>query len=260
LNDPEAIERIYLGWYQLRTDTREGWSKALDLFTRVSESHPTHPYGHGLAAFAMWLGAANGWSPDPAAALQQAREMANRAVEVGDVTGLSQAVEAAILMLEGRIEQALERLENLEIVRPTCDVTFGLEGSLRRYLGDWQKAVELLDVAMRLTGINKPWYPTVKASSLFVGGRLEEAVSIAESVVEYQPHNLEALLVLAAAQMELGMERRARATVARIQEQYPAMDAAAWLDQSPYQRRDVVERWKHDLAAVGLIGDGTAGT
>jgi adenylate cyclase len=255
LADPEAIERIYLGWYHLRTDTREGWSRALELFTEVAESHPDHPYGHGLSAFALWLGAANGWVADPGVTLQQARELAYKAHEVGDSTGLSQAVEAAIRMSEGRVDEALDALENLVIVRPTCDVTFGLEGSLRRYLGDWQRAVELLDVAMRLTGINKPWYPTVKASSLFVGGRFEEAASIAESVLEYQPHNLEALLVLAAAQAELGLERRSRATVAQIRQLYPSIDAGAWLDQNPYQRPDVVERWKGDLAAAGLIDE-----
>ena len=43
------------------------------------------------------------------------------------------------------------------------------------------QAVDLLDVAMRLTGVNKPWYPTVKACSLFVGGRVEEAASVASA-------------------------------------------------------------------------------
>ena len=55
---------------------------------------------------------------------------------------------------------------------------------------------------MRLTGINKPWYPTVKASSLFLGNRLEEAASLAQGVLDYQPNNLEALMVLAASQVE----------------------------------------------------------
>jgi len=254
LADPDAIERIYLGWYHLRTDTREGWSRAIELFGEVATSHPDHPYGHGLSAFALWLGAANGWVSDPSATLAQSRELAQKAESAGDPTGLSQAVEAAIRMSEGRIDEALEALENLVVVRPTCDVTFGLEGSLRRYLGDWQKAVELLDIAMRLTGINKPWYPTVKASSLFIGGQFEEAASIAESVLEYQPHNLEALLVLAAAQTELGLDRRSRATVAQIRQQYPSIDVEAWLAQNPYQS-DVVDRWRGNLTAAGLIGD-----
>lgn len=251
LDDEEAIEEVYLGWFHLRNDTEQGWSRALELFGSVAEKHPDQPYGHVLVGFAEWLGVAQGWARDPAASLERAQQCANRAREVGDPTGMAQAVDAAVFMSQGKVDEAMMALEGLESVRPTCDITYGLEASVRRYLGQWEKAVELLDTAMRLTGINKPWYPTVKASSLYVGERPEQAAALAESVLEYQPHNLEALLVLAASQMELGMERRARATGEIISERFPAVDVNAWLDHTPYHRRDIVERWKENLTAAG---------
>jgi TolB-like protein len=256
LEDPAAIEKIYLGWFHLRDDTREGWTKALRLFGEVAASQPDHPYGFVLSGFAQWLGAANGWTPDVDAALTEAVRLARRGGEVGDPTGMSQAVEAAVLMSRGEVDAALAQLDNLAIVRPTCDITFGLEGSVRRYLGQWERAVELLDVAMRLTGVNKPWYPTVKATALFVGGRLDEAASLAEGVLEYQPNNLEALLVLAAAQTELGLERRARGTGELIKSRFPSVDVGDWLERNPYQRRELVERWKGDLVSAGAIASG----
>ena len=124
---------------------------------------------------------------------------------------------------------------------------------MRRYLGQWEQAVDLLDVAMRRTGINKPWYPTVKACSLFMGGRVEQAATTAEMVLEHQPQNLEALLVLTAAQVELGSDRRARATADLVRERFPAVDVEAWLEASPYQDQASVERWRKDLTAAGLI-------
>ena len=253
LDDPVAIENIYLGWYHLRNDTKEGWHRALTLFDEVARTHPERPYGFVLGGFALWLGATNGWTSDPDAAFTEALRLAAQGAAADDPTGMAQAVEAAVLMSRGAVDEALVRLDHLEIVRPTCDVTYGLEGSLRRYLGQWERAVELLDMAMRLTGINKPWYPTVKASSLFVGGRLDEAASLAEGVLDYQPNNLEALLVLAAAQVEMGLERRARATVELIKERFPAIDVEDWLEKTPYQRREIVERWKGDLAVAGAI-------
>ncbi len=256
LDDPAAIEKVYLGWYYLRNDNKEGWQRALEMFGDVARSQPDHPYGFVLSGFAWWLGAANGWATDGAAALEKALELARRGGEQGDPTGMAQAVEAAVLMSRGQVDEALAKLDNLEILRPTCDITYGLEGSIRRYLGQWEQAVELLDVAMRLTGINKPWYPTVKASSLFVGARLEEAASLAEGVLDYQPNNLEALLVLAAAQVELGLERRARATAEKIKERFPSLDVQQWLDKSPYQRREIVDRWKGDMMSAGAILDG----
>jgi class 3 adenylate cyclase/tetratricopeptide (TPR) repeat protein len=251
LGDAESIEKIYLGWYHLRSDTREGWARAVELFGDVAREHPDKPYGRVLSAYSLWIGAGNEWVPDPQATLVQARDLARESAEIGDPTGMAQAVQAAVLMSQGNVDEAIETMEDLEIVRPTCDITFGLEGSVRRYMGDWEKAVELLDVAMRLTGINKPWYPTVKAVSLFIGERLEEAASIAEAVLEHQPNNLEALMVLAAAQQELGLDRRAEATAQTIRERFPSVDTEAWLDRHPYQRRDLVDRWKDDLASAG---------
>lgn len=253
LDDPEAIERVYLGWYHLRTDTREGWTYALELFGQVAESHPEQPFGYVLSAFAKWIGASNGWVPDPDETFLTARRQAQVAARLGDPTGMAKAVEAAVPMSQGKVEESLAAMDELEIIRPTCDVTYGLEGSVRRYLGQWEKAVELLDVAMRLTGINKPWYPTVKACSLFIGGRLEQAAFIAEEVLDYQPHNLEALLVLAAAQVELGLHRRACATTQLMRERFPSVDLEAWFDKSPYQSEEIVERWKGDLATAGAI-------
>jgi tetratricopeptide (TPR) repeat protein len=251
-----AIEKVYQGWYHLRSDTREGWTRAVDLFGEVKDSHPDQPYGYVLSSFAYWIGASSGWVPDAAAGFRTAWSEAQAGIDIGDPTGMAQAVQAAVLMSEGKMDEALSAMDRLEIIRPTCDVTYGLEGSVRRYLGQWEKAVDLLDVAMRLTGINKPWYPTVKACSLFVGGRMDQAASIAETVLEYQPNNLEALVVLAAAQTELGMERRARATAQLIRERFPSVDVAAWLDNSPYRDQEVITRWKQDLAAAGAIGAG----
>jgi class 3 adenylate cyclase/TolB-like protein len=254
LDDPEAIEKVYTGWYHLRSDTQEGWSRAVELFGQVAQTHPDKPYGHVLSAFSSWIGAANEWVSNPNEALSVARKQAQTGLDAGDQTGMARAVEASILMIEGRHDAALAVIEELGIIRPTCDVTYGLEGSVRRYMGQWKKAIELLDIAMRLTGINKPWYPTVKACSLYLGGKIEQAASVAELVLDYQPNNLEALLVLTAAQVELGMDRRAKATKELIRTRFPSVDVEAWLDKNPYHVQNLIDRWKEDLLSVGVIG------
>ena len=88
-----------------------------------------------------------------------------------------------------------------------------------------------------------------------MGDRFDQAASVAESVLEYQPSNLEALLVLAAAQVEMGLDRRASATADRIRTAYPHLDAGEWLDGNPYQDRDAVDRWKDDLRTLDLVGE-----
>ena len=63
----------------------------------------------------------------------------------------------------------------------------------------------------------------------------------------------EALLVLAAAQVELGLDRRAAATAQRVRDAYPGLDAGEWLDRNPYQDAATVERWKQDLKTLDLV-------
>ena len=120
-------------------------------------------------------------------------------------------------------------------------------------MGQWEQAVDLTDTAMRLTAVNRPWYPTIQASSLYMGGRLEQAASTAEAVIAYQPNNLEALLVLTAAQQEMGFERRAKATAELIKDRYPPTDIDKWLSNNPYQVPEMIDRWKQNLVAAGVI-------
>ncbi len=253
LDDPEAIEQVYLGWYQITTGTPEGYARSLEHFGRVARTHPDKPYGHVLAAFANWMGASNGWARDPEATLRTAREQVRAGLAAGDQTGMAATVEAAILMSERRGQEALDAIEGAEILRPTCDATFGVAGSVRRYLGQFDQAIDLTETAMRLTPVNKPWYPTVQACSLFLGGRVEQAATVAEMVLEHQPQNLEALLVLTAAQVELGLDRRARATAALIRERYPSVDVDQWLAGNPYLDAEPVDRWRDDLVTAGVI-------
>ena len=253
LGDPEAIEKVYQGWYQLTSGTPEGWARAVELFEAIATSHPDQPVGHTLSAFTYWMGAAQGIVKDKEAYLEKAYSRALQATAMGDPTGLAGTVIAATFMSNGLAEKALEQVESVEITRPTCDVTFALEGSVRRYLGDWEKSVDLLDKAMRLSPVNKPWYPTVQSCSLYMGGRFEQASSTAEAVIEHQPNNLEAILVLAASQVELGMDRRARATAELIKERFPAVKVEEWLAENPYQDESMVDRWKKDLVNAGVI-------
>ena len=252
LLDPAASQHVYMGWYHLRDFTPAGWREALVHFDQVVATHPSLPYGWVLLAFANWVAATGDWTADTGETLRTAAAQASKAAELGDPTGMSQAVQAAVLMSTGKVEEAVAACEGLEAIRPTCDVTYGLLGSLDRYLGKWRESVEQLDQAMRLTAVNKPWYPTVKSCSLLIGERPEQASALAESVLEYQPRNLEALLVLASAQVELGLRRRAAVTAESIRDQFPGHDLAAWLARQPYQDPQVVQHWQTNLATLNL--------
>jgi adenylate cyclase len=253
LGAPETIAKVYEGWYNLTAGTRNGWNRANRLFSELRDEAPDSAVGPVLYAFTQWMGARDGLVDDRAEALQQARANAQRGFDLGDGTGLSSMILAALELESGDADAALEEIAEAKILRPTCDLTWAMEASIRRYLGQWEQAVALIDQAMGLSPVNKPWYPTVLASSYYVGERYEQAAAVAEEVIEHQPKNIEALLVLAASQNRLGLERRARATAALLIERFPDADPAQWLASNPYQDDQFVDRWRSDLEGAGLV-------
>jgi TolB-like protein len=112
IGDPVAQEHIYQGWYQLNTGTQKGWERPTELFEKVAETHPDLPAGYALLAYAHWMGAAERFDSDPKSHFVRARDYAQKGLATGDPTGLSQMVEAAILMSEGKADLALERAES----------------------------------------------------------------------------------------------------------------------------------------------------
>ena len=253
IDNPEVVRKMFQGWYHLMVPNRADWIKATELIDEVVAEFPDYIYGGVMQAFGNWLGAAHGFATDPESLLDLAFGQAQRMSQMGDPTGMASMIQAAIYLERGQPEQALATIEDVQITRPTCDLTFALEGSIRRYLGQWEKSLDLIDTAIELAAVTPPWYPTVQACSLFMGQRLDRAGSVSEEVIEHYPDSLEALLILAAVQEEMGLERRARATVGAIRDRFPALDFDAWLKSHPYRDKGVVDRWRHDLVAAGLI-------
>ncbi len=256
LGDPAALRDLYQSWYLLSLESADDWAHAVELLAGVVRNHPEYLYGRILLAFANWMGAASGYVPDPEPLYEKAFQQAAEVIEMEDPTGMGHVIQGAIHIDRGMPDEALASIETAMVTRPTCDLTHALEGSIRRYLGDWRRSVELLDRAIKLSAVTPPWYATVQASALFQGRHLDLAGETAEEVVEHQPDSLEALLILAAVQAEMGLDRRARATAERARAQFPTVDFDRWLEHHPYTDRALVERWRESLTTAGLFESG----
>jgi adenylate cyclase len=248
-----ARELVYRGWHQLNAGTHRGWQRARALFTTVRDRWPDSVTGHALLAFVCWWGAVEGLSDTPEADLAVAATCAEQGVKMNDSSGLSQLVIAALRLHAGEdLDTTLEAAEASLALRPTCDVSYMVLGSVRRYLGEWQAAVDACRRANELSPARMPWFATVQASAYYVGERYHEAARLAEQVVERQPDNREALLVLAASQQALGLQRRARATVGMLLDRYPDARRDDLPHRHPFRDPDIIARWSDHLAAAGV--------
>ncbi len=251
--DAESREAVYRGWHELSSGTREGWRTARRLFATIVRRQPDEVSGYALGAYVCWYGAVQGMSDTPEEDLATAAHYAARGVDMDDPTGLSQMVAAALRLHAGRdLRAALASAEASLQRRPSCDVSYGVLGSVQRYLGDWQSAVGSCQRALQLSPLLESWYRTVLASAYYVGQRYHDAARMAEAVVDGQPDSPEALLVLAASQQALGLPRRARATVATLLDRFPDVRREVLPDRHPFRDPGVLRRWTDHLAAAGL--------
>jgi adenylate cyclase len=251
--DDRALEHVYRGWHHMAVGSRVASRRAVEHFTAVMRSHPQSPIGPALAAFALWWAMSQDLSDDTVRDRAQAEAWARQGMALDDDTGLSHMIVAALrLHVGGDLDAALSEARAALQRRPTCDVTFVVEASVERYLGAWEAAVEACRRALELVSMPQPWHRTVLASAYYVGERYHEAAEVAERVVQAEPNNLEALLVLAAAQQGLGLPRRARATAATIIDRFPHVRCEDLAAHHPYRDPAILRRWGGHLAAAGL--------
>jgi TolB-like protein len=253
LVDPASVERIYRGWHQLAKGTSTGLLNAIELFETVSVTVPDTATGPALTAFACWYGAMTGLSDDPEAHLARAWRDAITGVTLGDDTGLSHMVKAALMLSEGGdLDEALEEARRAQAKRPTCDVTFGIEASLERYRGNWQVAVESARRAMSMSPTFSHWYETTLVGAYHMAGQYQQAADIAEGVVARSPNAAEALLLLAASQEALGLHRRAAGTITTFMTRCPGVTRADVRRLHHFRDPSVMDRWLTQLEAAGL--------
>jgi adenylate cyclase len=253
--DGTELWAVYQGWYQFATGTPAAWRRAVELFGSVARARPDVVAGVALTAFALWWGGVQGLSDDPEADLEQAAAFARRGIELGDQTGLSHTVIAALqLHAGGDLDTALADAEEAILRRPTCDVSFAVAGSVHRYLGAWEPAVTACRRAIELSPVPKAWFMTVLASAYYVGEQYHDAIDLAEQVVNRSmgSRDPEALLVLAASQQALGLTRRARATVQTISERFPKLRRGDLSRRYPFRDPAILDRWHAHLLAAGV--------
>lgn len=244
---PASVDRVHEAITQAIIGTPEGLERASSLLEHVSEDEPTASEGPALGSFVSMLRVLTGRSQEPAVDLLNAGALADEGRRRGDVTALSDLVNAQVLLSNGQVEEALEAVDAALSARKACDATFAMKASVLRYAGRWQPAVELAQQAIRLTPWPFPWYRSVLASALYVGERYEDLIDVVEPLRGDGSADLEALLLLAAAEVAVGMPRRAGATLELARSRFPGTSPEEFVERQPFVDLEVVERWLRHL-------------
>jgi adenylate cyclase len=235
LKNPLAIETYYRGWKALFSAKKEDLFEAREMFEETIRLEPESSLGYALAAWALWWIVYRGLSNDVPQTLQRATELAERAMNLEDVTGLPHLMLAQVYLLQKDHNRALAEAERAVLARPSCDGSFVAKANVLNYLGRPAEAIELAKFAMRLTPVYPVYYPAVLAAAYYGCGRYEDAIAAAREVLRNDSDNLDTLLIMAGASAALDRTEEAREVCREVLASSPEFSLKKYAETQPYK-------------------------
>ena len=253
IRNPDALEAYYRGWQALFGPAETDIYQSQQYFEETIRLEPESPLGYALAAWVQWWAIFRGLSDDTALALEHATDLARKAVDLEDVTGLPHLMMALIHLHKSEHEFALAEAEQAVLARPSCDLSYAAKGYILNYLGRPGEAIELANYAIRLAPVHAPpFYQFVMASALYGNGQFEAAIAAAEEALRTDQEYLDALLVLAGANAACNHMDAAVRAADRIRRIAPEFTLEDYARTQPYENTDTLEELIGNLRQAGL--------
>jgi adenylate cyclase len=247
----EAYDTFLQGLEYKNHYTKEANLQARQMFERAIDLDPEFALAYALLGLTHYQEWSLGWSQDPQS-LEQAFELAQRAIALDDSLPLSHYVLGEVYLWRKQHEQAIAELEKAIALSPSdADGIAGL-GDILNWAGMPEEAIGLVTKAMRLNPMYPTWYLWNLGHAYFLTGRYEEAIETLKRVLDRNPYFLPPHAYLAASYSELGRHEEARAEAAEVMKLSPQTSMEAWRQRLPYRDQAVLERLFDSLRKAGL--------
>ncbi|MGH6891467.1 MAG: tetratricopeptide repeat protein [Dongiaceae bacterium] len=232
--------------------TREDIAQARAMHRRAIAIDPNFAAPHAGLAIAAMTDYVNGWTADPAQALDEAERWARRAVELNEQDPAGHLALGGTLMWRHEHDAALaEHRRSIELDPNYAQGYAGVSMTLV-YAGRASEALEPLATAMRLDPHHSNFLLHVSALAHFGIGRYETAVDALLKRIALNPNTDASRMLLAACYGHLGRVDEARAAWAELLRVNPGFSLAQRARVLPFRDAADFQRITDGLAKAGL--------
>ena len=252
LRNPDALEYYYRGWEALFGSTRDDIKEAQQMFEETTRLEPESSFGYSMAAWAHWWSVDQGLSEDIAHSLERAIELARKAEDLDDFTGLSHLVMAQIHLYKHDHDKALMAVQKAVLARPSCDLSYVAKANILTYLGRPKEAIDLAKYAIRLAPVYPPFFQKTLAAAFYGDGQYEKAIASARKVLESDIDNLDAFLILAGAYAAIDELTEASKAATEVKRIKPDFSLKKYAETQPYSDPKVLEQLTGMLQRAGV--------
>ena len=204
LRKPEALDSYYRGLDFLNRITREANAQAAHCFEQVVSLEHDSPLGYLGTAWTHLSASRYGWSESAPKSLQQAADLARKALELDDSCADAHALLGYYHLLSHDHDQAIAAGERSVALNPNHADNWANLGCSYAVSGEPGKAVAAMRRAMRSSPIYPAWYLNILGFAHYQCGQHDEAERILKLALQREPAYSDCRLILAAAHQASG--------------------------------------------------------
>jgi adenylate cyclase len=214
--DPNAYDLYFRGTSLASSFTESDNRQARELFRQAIELDGNLARAHAALAMSDFHAMHFGWTPSTRSNLDRAHDAATRALSVDDRSPLAHTASGFIWLISKDPAAAIRAAERALALAPDFSQAHLLMGMARSDAGEYDKAIESLQQAVRLNPYPPAIYEMSIGRALLLGGQLEQARVHLERAIEINPTYLWAHVYLVAALESSDDMDQSRLAVARL--------------------------------------------
>jgi adenylate cyclase len=250
----EAYDLFLKGRNEFYRLTPECFATAIDLLEQAVALDPKFAAAHAyLSQVRMGRALFSSSREEREAGLRDGLEAAEAAVACDDSLGIAHAFLGWSQIWLLRYDVAMASFERALALAPNDAEVLGHYGTALNYLGEPDRALTMLDLAVKLDPLLPPNVRFSRGVSLFLLERNEEALDVFRNVAHLAPTFAPARFWCAVVLNELGRIEEARAAAAEARRLQMPLGAAETLLRVPFRDSCIRERISAVARAAGLL-------
>ncbi len=231
--------------------------RARELFERAIKLDPKYSTAWTYLAWTHWHDAWLGFSESPDESIKKAIELANKVENLDDTQAEVHSLLSSIYVHQKQYEKSIAEGERGIAISPNNSLCHAYLAWAIYNAGMFDKAVEVMKRAMRLSPYYPIWYLSNLGEALTMAGHYEESISVNLKLVERgqkeknQFYEIAGHAWLAIGYSMFGREDEARSHVAEVLKVYP--DWSLEMEQEIYSYKNPADMERH-LDALRKLG------
>jgi adenylate cyclase len=232
--------------------TRDAGLKALAACREALDLDPEYAAAYGLLSNILLAEVRHMWTKTPAEIMEQAHQMASKALEIDPQCLTALLGMGQIQMLKRNYDEAVAWGERAVGTYPNAANAEAFLGWFLSKASRPEEAIPLLRQAMRRNPFPPGWYSVILCAALRQTGRFGDAIGEGRKAVAYSPDDLLSHMVLAAAYSQAGRLEEARAEAAEVLRIQPMFSLEMYSAIMAFKNPADTEQIKEALRKAGL--------